>query len=108
MAVIKCANCENEILDTEIVCPYCDCPVSTDKNEPDKKDASALDGETVKIAVAKDFQKEKEAILAAARAQQESGDAENEKESMDDAASLHQGHGNILWQECHCHTQSAP
>ena len=86
MAVIKCANCENEILDTEIVCPYCDCPVSTDKNEPDKKDASALDGETVKIAVAKDFQKEKEAILAAARAQQESGDAENEKESVDDAA----------------------
>ena len=28
MAVIKCSNCENEILDTEIVCPYCDCPIS--------------------------------------------------------------------------------
>ena len=28
MSVIKCSNCENEILDTEIVCPYCDCPIS--------------------------------------------------------------------------------
>ena len=84
MAVIKCANCENEILDTEIVCPYCDCPVSTDKSETDKKDASALGGETVKIAVAKDFQKEKEAILAAARAQQQQ--AESKKAGSDDAA----------------------
>ncbi len=28
MAVIKCSNCENDILDSEIVCPYCDCPIS--------------------------------------------------------------------------------
>ncbi len=28
MAVIKCSNCENDILDSEIVCPYCDCPLS--------------------------------------------------------------------------------
>ena len=28
MSVIKCSNCENEILDAEIVCPYCDCPIS--------------------------------------------------------------------------------
>lgn len=86
MAVIKCANCENEILDTEIVCPYCDCPVSTDKSESDNKEASALGGETVKIAVAKDFQKEKEAILAAIREQQEPNDAESEKSGADDAA----------------------
>lgn len=33
MAVIKCSNCENEILDTEIVCPYCDCPVSVTKEK---------------------------------------------------------------------------
>lgn len=64
MAVIKCTNCENEILDTEIVCPYCDCPVSTTKKDiADKREASALGGETVKIASAKDFQKEKEALL---------------------------------------------
>ncbi len=86
MAVIKCANCENEILDTEIVCPYCDCPVSTDKNESDNKEASALGGETVKIAVAKDFQKEKEAILASIRAQQEPSDAESEKAPTEDDA----------------------
>lgn len=28
MSVIKCSNCENDILDSEIVCPYCDCPIS--------------------------------------------------------------------------------
>lgn len=64
MAVIKCSNCENEILDTEIVCPYCDCPVSTTKKIlAEKQKRSALSGETVKIASAKDFEKEKEAIL---------------------------------------------
>jgi len=84
MAVIKCVNCENEILDTEIVCPYCDCPVSTDKSESYKKETSALGGETVKIAVAKDFIKEKEAIIAASRANEQADD--DKKESADDAA----------------------
>lgn len=79
MSVIKCSNCENEILDTEIVCPYCDCPISetikrmksddlkdyTDKAIGDltgKIPAIEFDEEP-KIATSSDFEKEKEALL---------------------------------------------
>ncbi len=79
MSVIKCSNCENEILDTEIVCPYCDCPISETikkmKNEDLKsytdKVIDDLTGkipaikseEEPEIATSSDFQKEKAAIL---------------------------------------------
>lgn len=62
MAVIKCKNCENEILDTEIVCPYCDSPVASDIPQKDTETKGATD-ETVKIATSKDFEKEKESFL---------------------------------------------
>ena len=62
MQIIKCYNCENEISDTEIVCPYCDYPVSSTKKKIEENEA-ALSGETVKIATGKDFEKEKAAIL---------------------------------------------
>lgn len=79
MSVIKCSNCENEILDTEIVCPYCDCPISETikrmksddlKNYTDKA-IDDLTGkipaiefeEEPKIATSSDFEKEKAAIL---------------------------------------------
>ena len=38
MAVIKCSNCENDILDSEIVCPYCDCPISETLRKMKSKD----------------------------------------------------------------------
>ena len=38
MAVIKCSNCENDILDSEIVCPYCDCPISETLKKLQNKD----------------------------------------------------------------------
>ena len=64
MAVIKCKNCENEILDTEIVCPYCDSPVVTEKEKSSEKTSdAAMSGETVKIGTSKDFEKEKAAFL---------------------------------------------
>ncbi len=79
MAVIKCSNCKNEILDTEIVCPYCDCPISETikkmKNEDlENYTVNSIDGLTGKIPVIKndeepklatnsDFEKEKAAIL---------------------------------------------
>ena len=64
MAVIRCKNCENEILDTEIVCPYCDCPVAGGTSSYSTgKDDAAMAGETVKIATSKDFEKEKDAFL---------------------------------------------
>ena len=62
MNIIKCYNCENEISDTEIVCPYCDYPVSDTKKKNEEKEA-AMSGQTVKIATGKDFEKEKAAIL---------------------------------------------
>ncbi|MBE7049164.1 MAG: leucine-rich repeat domain-containing protein [Ruminococcaceae bacterium] len=62
MNIIKCYNCENEISDTEIVCPYCDYPVSDTKKKNEEKE-SALAGETVKIATGKDFEREKAAII---------------------------------------------
>lgn len=79
MAVIKCSNCENEILDTEIVCPYCDCPISETIKKMKKDDlesysSSSIDGltekipsvvhdEEPKIATSADFAREKAAIL---------------------------------------------
>ncbi len=59
MAVIKCSNCENEILDTDIVCPYCDCPVSKtkEKSEAKKEDAPFL-GETMKVGAVKETVKD--------------------------------------------------
>ena len=51
MAVIKCTNCENEILDSEIVCPYCDYPVNSEKQLIENESASSLlNGETVRIS----------------------------------------------------------
>lgn len=56
MSVIKCANCENEILDSEIVCPYCDYPINSEKQHIEKDPASfALSGETVRISRGDDF-----------------------------------------------------
>lgn len=78
MAVIKCSNCENEILDTEIVCPYCDCPISETIKKMQNDDLASyslksIDGLTGKIptikdtepqlATSSDFEKEKAAIL---------------------------------------------
>ncbi len=79
MSVIKCSNCENEILDTEIVCPYCDCPISETIKKMKSDDLKsytdkAIDDLTGKIPVVKadeepkiatssDFEKEKAAIL---------------------------------------------
>ena len=66
MAVIKCSNCENEILDSEIVCPYCDCPVSITKDKINKAAPSAADSDgksTMKIASREDFEKEKAALM---------------------------------------------
>lgn len=79
MAVIKCSNCKNEILDTEIVCPYCDCPISETIRQMKNDDLESyskgsIDGLTGKIPVIKydeepklatssDFKKEKAAIL---------------------------------------------
>ena len=37
MNIIKCYNCENEISDTEIVCPYCDYPVRDTKKKNEEK-----------------------------------------------------------------------
>ncbi len=64
MAVIKCSRCENEILDTEVVCPYCDCPVvfSKENQEQLSKDESAS-SHTVKIASREDFESEKAALM---------------------------------------------
>ena len=76
MAVIKCSNCENEILDNEIVCPYCDCPLSETLKKMKKDDLAdfsekSIDGitgkipaikdEEPKIATSSDFKKEKAA-----------------------------------------------
>lgn len=78
MAVIKCSNCENEILDTEIVCPYCDCPISETIKKMQNDDLASyslksIDGLTgkfspvketePKLATSSDFEKEKAAIL---------------------------------------------
>ncbi len=78
MAVIKCSNCKNEILDTEIVCPYCDCPISETIKKMQNDDLEnysikSIDGltgkipaitmEEPKLATSSDFQKEKAAIL---------------------------------------------
>ncbi len=66
MQIIKCYNCENEISETEIVCPYCDYPVSSTKKRMEEQSA-ALSGETVKIATSKDFEKEKAMILGSVK-----------------------------------------
>jgi len=68
MAVIKCSNCENEILDSEIVCPYCDCPVSITKDKLERSsDLSHSDDAdnsgTMKVASPEDFEKEKAALM---------------------------------------------
>jgi len=83
MAVIKCANCENEILDTEIVCPYCDFPVSDQKEEfevepeAESESESLLNGETRRISVASLTEAE---ILA--QAEETKPEAEQEAEPM--------------------------
>lgn len=55
MAVIKCANCENEIMDTEIVCPYCGNPVvgQLAASAPEPAENDAMSGATVKIPAGK-------------------------------------------------------
>ena len=81
MAVIKCSNCENEILDNEIVCPYCDCPLSETIKKMKKDDLKTFSDKAVdeltgkipvikeepkeepKLATSSDFEKEKAAIL---------------------------------------------
>ncbi len=56
MAVIKCTNCENEILDSEIVCPYCDYPVNSEEQHIENEPASSLlSGETVRISRGEGF-----------------------------------------------------
>ena len=83
MAVIKCSNCENEILDTEIVCPYCDCPVSTTKKHiEDMKTASSLDGETIVTSKA---EIEKEIENYTANSDDQYNDIENEEIAEDNA-----------------------
>ncbi|MBR3933914.1 MAG: leucine-rich repeat protein [Clostridia bacterium] len=67
MAIIKCPNCENEIIDSEVVCPYCDYKL----NNSAKKGASVSDAtgkvpaitDDLKPATSSDFEKEKAAIL---------------------------------------------
>lgn len=54
MSVIKCSNCENDILDSEIVCPYCDCPISETIRQMKTNDlqnylGSAIGDLTVKV-----------------------------------------------------------
>jgi len=83
MAVIKCSNCENEILDNEVVCPYCDCPLSETIKKMKKDDLKSFSEKSVdeltgkipvikeepevleepKLATSSDFEKEKAAIL---------------------------------------------
>ena len=62
MAVIKCSNCENEILDTDIVCPYCDYPVrgTSEKPSEEKKAESHISDQTMKVTVNRDSLKNKE------------------------------------------------
>ncbi len=47
MSVIKCSNCENEILDTEIVCPYCDCPISETLKKMESSDLRSYSSNSV-------------------------------------------------------------
>ena len=98
MAVIKCSNCENEILDTEIVCPYCDCPVSESvkkvKNDElkdisaeafgDAKPADEVKADEIPVATSFDFAKEKAAILKDLGIKVP-GEEEKEKEEDDDS-----------------------
>lgn len=110
MAVIKCSNCENEILDTEIVCPYCDCPVSITKDKsksdsykkieikPENKhnelpeDDGAFGSEDrfddksgIKIGTSSDFKKEQEILKKNLGISEES--EKTVKISMDDVRS---------------------
>lgn len=82
MAVIKCSNCENEILDTDIVCPYCDCPVSKTKEKPEAKKADApFSDATMKVGAVKD------AVKDAPNAKNESSDTIEEKPSASESQS---------------------
>ncbi len=97
MAVIKCSNCENEILDTEIVCPYCDCPISETIKKMKQDDlesysVSSIDGltgkipaikdtEEPKLATSSDFEKEKAAILKDLEISLSSTDEASDKET---------------------------
>ena len=62
MDVIKCSNCENEILDTDIVCPYCDHPVrgTSEKPSEEKRAESHISDQTMKVTVNRDSLKNKE------------------------------------------------
>ncbi len=62
MAVIKCANCENEILDTEIVCPYCDYPVSAPEEDKKEEALSGMNGETIRISLSSKPEEKNDAL----------------------------------------------
>lgn len=57
MATIKCTRCENMVLDTEIVCPYCDYPIDASKEDIKKEQSLKLD-ETQKISPITEVKKE--------------------------------------------------
>ncbi len=87
MAVIKCTNCENEILDSEIVCPYCDCPLNSENQHTEQASASsALSGETVRISRGDGFEASFSANDAAKeeKTEETSEKEETQKPSEDD------------------------
>ena len=90
MAVIKCSNCENEILDTEIVCPYCDYPVSKTKSEAySSKVDSALSGETVKIPISTKELMKKLQVNSTVESETDKPDDNKTEEKPDESSDLH-------------------